>query len=191
VLRAAQAAPARVAAHLERSAYSIHFGMIIREIYTQRIGSQQTRAFAHACSVRHAKSRQAKTYSILLFERDAARLRRPSPRSDALSSGQRTSIDPNPRVKIIIQSLFSGNESPRLIRPKPFQTENAHEYPRLYHPNHSAEPCARANDHSCHGSCSEQHAPRQLRSRLIFNVGQKNEQTPPKYRSMRSGLSAD
>ena len=43
----------------------------------------------------------------------------------------------------------------------------------LYEEIEGAEPVARANDHSCHGSCSEQHAPRQLRSWLILNVRQK------------------
>jgi hypothetical protein len=36
--------------------------------------------------------------------------------------------------------------------------------------NHGAEPVARANDPICHALCSEQHRPRQLGSRLIFNV---------------------
>jgi hypothetical protein len=84
----------------ERSAHSIHFGMIARERYMQAIGSQQTRAFAHDCPVPHAKSRPAKTYSIRVSERDAARLRRPPPRSDALSSSQRLSIEPNPSARI-------------------------------------------------------------------------------------------
>jgi hypothetical protein len=35
-----------------------------------------------------------------------------------------------------------------------------------------AEQGARANDHGCHVSCSEQHEPRQPRSWLILNVGQ-------------------
>src|SRR4051812_26133970 len=72
--------------------------MIIRELDTRGVGSQQTRA-ARDCSVPHAKSRPSKTYSILLSERDAARLRRPSPRSDALSSGQRLSIEPDPSAR--------------------------------------------------------------------------------------------
>jgi len=36
--------------------------------------------------------------------------------------------------------------------------------------NHGAEPVARANDPICHVPCSEPHGPRQLGSRLIFNV---------------------
>ncbi len=39
--------------------------------------------------------------------------------------------------------------------------------------NHWAEPGATANEHACHGSCSEQHAPRQARSSLSLNVRQK------------------
>jgi len=35
-----------------------------------------------------------------------------------------------------------------------------------------AQQGARANDHGCHGSCSEQHEPRQPRSCLILNVRQ-------------------
>src|SRR5438034_5397220 len=35
-----------------------------------------------------------------------------------------------------------------------------------------AEQGARANDHGCHVSCSEQHEPRQPRSWLILNVRQ-------------------
>ncbi len=38
---------------------------------------------------------------------------------------------------------------------------------------HSAEPGATANEPTCHGSCSEQHAPRQAGSSLSFNVRQK------------------
>ena len=64
-----------VAAHLERSAYTIHFGMNTRERYTQPIDSQQTRAFARDCSVRHAKSRPSEVYSMLSSERHAARFR--------------------------------------------------------------------------------------------------------------------
>src|SRR5215204_2008170 len=36
-----------------------------------------------------------------------------------------------------------------------------------------AQQGARANDHGCHVSCSEQHEPRQPRSWLILNVGQR------------------
>jgi hypothetical protein len=39
--------------------------------------------------------------------------------------------------------------------------------------NETAQQGARANDHGCHGSCSEQHEPRQPRSWLILNVRQK------------------
>ena len=35
-----------------------------------------------------------------------------------------------------------------------------------------AEPGATANEHACHGLCSEQHTPRQARSSLSFNVRQ-------------------
>ncbi len=35
-----------------------------------------------------------------------------------------------------------------------------------------AEPGATANGMACHGSCSEQHAPRQARSSLSLNVRQ-------------------
>ena len=44
--------------------------------------------------------------------------------------------------------------------------------PRRKNENHGAQPVARANDPICHGLCSEPHIPRQLRSRLILNVGQ-------------------
>jgi len=40
------------------------------------------------------------------------------------------------------------------------------------HKPHRAEPGATANERACHGSCSEQHAPRQARSSLSFNVRQ-------------------
>jgi hypothetical protein len=40
------------------------------------------------------------------------------------------------------------------------------------HNPYRAEPGATANEHACHGSCSEQHAPRQARSSLSFNVRQ-------------------
>src|SRR5215212_4038635 len=36
-----------------------------------------------------------------------------------------------------------------------------------------AQQGARANDHGCHVSCSEQHEPRQPRSWLILNVGRR------------------
>jgi len=39
--------------------------------------------------------------------------------------------------------------------------------------NHGAQPGIRANDHSCHGLCSEPHEPRQRTECLIYNVGQK------------------
>jgi hypothetical protein len=35
-----------------------------------------------------------------------------------------------------------------------------------------AEPGATANEHACHGLCSEQHTPRQARSSLSLNVRQ-------------------
>jgi len=38
-----------------------------------------------------------------------------------------------------------------------------------------AEQGARANDHGCHASCSEQHESRQPRSWLILNVRQRDE----------------
>jgi hypothetical protein len=38
--------------------------------------------------------------------------------------------------------------------------------------NHRAEPGATANEHACHGLCSEQHTPRQARSSLSLNVRQ-------------------
>ena len=44
-------------------------------------------------------------------------------------------------------------------------------------PNHGAEPGARANDPICHVLCSEPHRPRQLGSRLIFNVRQIGKRT--------------
>ena len=37
---------------------------------------------------------------------------------------------------------------------------------------YGAEPGATANEPHCHGSCSEQHAPRQRGSSLSFNVRQ-------------------
>jgi hypothetical protein len=37
---------------------------------------------------------------------------------------------------------------------------------------YGAEPGATANEHACHGLCSEQHTPRQARSSLSFNVSQ-------------------
>ena len=40
------------------------------------------------------------------------------------------------------------------------------------HKNYWAEPGATANKHACHGSCSEQHAPRQARLSLSLNVRQ-------------------
>src|SRR5688572_26708051 len=40
-----------------------------------------------------------------------------------------------------------------------------------------AQQGARANDHGCHVSCSEQHEPRQPRSWLILNVRQKIDGT--------------
>jgi len=57
-------------------------------------------------------------------------------------------------------------------RSRNHQHENrthAYDYHRLYNPNHLAEPCARANDHGCHASCSEPHEARQPWSRLILN----------------------
>src|SRR5215217_7599237 len=41
-----------------------------------------------------------------------------------------------------------------------------------------AQQGARANDHGCHVSCSEQHEPRQPRSWLILNVRQKVNASP-------------
>ena len=41
--------------------------------------------------------------------------------------------------------------------------------------NKRAEPGATANEHACHGLCSEQHTPRQARSSLSLNVRQKNK----------------
>jgi hypothetical protein len=49
----------------------------------------------------------------------------------------------------------------------------AHEYLWSQKPNpYWAEPGATANEHACHGLCSEQHTPRQARSSLSLNVRQ-------------------
>jgi len=125
--------------------------MNTRERYTQRIDSQQTRAFARDCSVRHAKRRPAKIYSIRLSECDAARLRRPPPRSDALSSGQRLSIEPNPSARIGIcftsdyrdwrQEPHNDAISPRIQTTRMIITGYITQTPE---PNHALEPTTTA-----------------------------------------------
>ena len=47
--------------------------------------------------------------------------------------------------------------------------------------NEEAEPGATANEHACHGLCSEQHTPRQARSSLSLNVRQENEKDIPGF----------
>jgi hypothetical protein len=55
-----------------------------------------------------------------------------------------------------------------------------------------AEQGARANDHGCHVSCSEQHEPRQPRSWLILNVGQNlGARSPAKIVSIRRKVEVE
>ncbi len=55
-----------------------------------------------------------------------------------------------------------------------FKSKQTHAHESLWNQSYGAEPSATANEHACHGSCSEQHAPRQARSSLSLNVSQKN-----------------
>ena len=48
----------------------------------------------------------------------------------------------------------------------------AYEYRWGRNQTYGAEPGATANDHACHGLCSEQHTPRQAQSSLSLNVRQ-------------------
>ena len=67
------------------------------------------------------------------------------------------------------------NRTRKLIIFKFLKTKQTNADESLWNQNQSygAEPGATANEHACHGSCSEQHAPRQARSSLSLNVRQK------------------
>src|SRR5688572_1842761 len=52
-----------------------------------------------------------------------------------------------------------------------------------------AQQGARANDHGCHVSCSEQHEPRQPRSWLILNVRQKIPLMPKTKKDLYAAIA--
>ena len=77
-----------------------------------------------------------------------------------LNESRKTSNGWNRTRKLIIFSFLKSKQT------------KAHESLWNQNQNYGAEPSATANERACHGSCSEQHAPRQARSSLSLNVRQ-------------------
>ncbi len=64
------------------------------------------------------------------------------------------------------------NRTRKLIIFNFLKTKQTKAHESLWNQSYWAEPGATANEHACHGSCSERHAPRQARSSLSLNVRQ-------------------
>ena len=90
--------------------------MKLVSLYTQRIGSQQTLAFARACSVPQSLSVRPNTYSITTSERHAAsfrlRLHLAALRSRPNIAGPRNTTPPNHALEPMRMSVTSAAYAP-------------------------------------------------------------------------------
>src|SRR4051812_26297227 len=64
----------------------------------------------------------------------------------------------------------------KLPTPSARDPNHAHDYHRLYNPNHLAEPCARANGYACHVGCGAAFGAKHIRcSSLTFGTSEITE----------------